>query len=80
MFTLALPTPPPLAQARGSGLSAAFAAGAVIPVGDTPGGIALTPTGTRAYVANHGSNTVSVLDTVTDTVIDTIATGAGPTP
>ncbi|MFF0160490.1 IPT/TIG domain-containing protein [Streptomyces sp. NPDC005263] len=44
-----------------------------------PQGIALTPDGARAYVADRGSNTVSVIDTATDTVIATIPTGAGPT-
>ncbi|WP_148588551.1 IPT/TIG domain-containing protein [Streptomyces sp. WAC01526] len=48
-------------------------------MGDTPEGITLTPDGARVYVANRGSNTVSVIDTATNTVIDTIATGAGPT-
>jgi len=77
MFTLESPTPQPV-QARGFGFSTAFAAGASIPVGDTPLGIALTPDGTRAYVANRGSDTVSVIDTVTDTVIARIPTGPVP--
>lgn len=66
-------------QARGFGFTASFVAGASIPVGDTPQGIALTPSGARAYVANRGSNTVSVIDTATNTVTDTIPTGVGPT-
>lgn len=78
MFALDSPSPEP-ARAGYSALNAAFVAGAVIPVGNTPEGITLTPDGARAYVANRGSNTVSVIDTATDTVIDTIATGAGPT-
>ncbi|MFD3422577.1 IPT/TIG domain-containing protein [Streptomyces decoyicus] len=65
-------------QAPGPGLSAAFLAGAVIPVGTMPGGITLAPGAARAYVANRGSNTVSVIDTATDTVSSTIPTGAGP--
>jgi YVTN family beta-propeller protein len=32
----------------------------------------------RAYVANEGSNTVSVIDTSTNTVVSTVAVGAGP--
>ena len=36
---------------------------ATIPVGDGPFGVAITPDGTRAYVANFGG-TVSVIDTV----------------
>ncbi|WP_438318790.1 IPT/TIG domain-containing protein (plasmid) [Streptomyces sp. HUAS TT3] len=56
-----------------------FASGTTIAVGTAPQGIALTPDGTRAYVANRGSNTVSVIDTATDTVTHTIPTGTGPT-
>ncbi|MEU5010854.1 IPT/TIG domain-containing protein [Streptomyces sp. NPDC021749] len=78
MFALASRTPEP-AGVPDSALNAAFVAGAVISVGNTPQGITLTPDGTRAYVANRGSNTVSVIDTATNTVTDTIATGAGPT-
>lgn len=77
MFAYASEIPAP-GQAHNSGLSAAFLAGAVIPVGVTPGGITLAPGGARAYVANQGSNTVSVIDTATDTVSSTIPTGAGP--
>jgi hypothetical protein len=39
--------------------TAAFASGATIAVGPQPQGIALTPDGTRAYVANRVSDTVS---------------------
>ena len=35
---------------------------ASIPVGSNPMGIGVGPDGTRAYVANHSSNTVSVID------------------
>ncbi|MFH9229335.1 IPT/TIG domain-containing protein [Streptomyces lydicus] len=77
MFTLTSLAPRPV-RARGSESLAAFAAGVVIPVGDAPQGIALTPGGSHAYVANRGSNTVSVIDTATDTVTATIPTGAGP--
>ncbi|WP_405692562.1 IPT/TIG domain-containing protein [Streptomyces sp. NBC_00057] len=58
-------------------LTAFFAT--AIPVGGNPLGVALTPGGTRAYVANRSSNTVSVIDTATNTVTATIPTGAGPT-
>ncbi len=74
-FTPHISTPAP---ARSPGLRAAFVAGAVIPVGVLPQGITLSPDGARAYVANRGSDTVSVIDTVTDTVTATIPTGAGP--
>ena len=42
-----------------------------IAVGHMPWGIAITPDGKRAYVANL-SGTISVIDTATNTVIDTI--------
>jgi YVTN family beta-propeller protein len=57
---------------------------ATIPVGSAPAGVAITPDGTRpiehddhrhqslAYVANEADNTVSVIDTVSNTVVDTI--------
>jgi YVTN family beta-propeller protein len=47
------------------------ASGAVsgpISVGAGPVAIALTPDGSRAYVANSGSNTVSVITTANNTV------------
>ena len=42
-----------------------------IAVGIAPWGISVTPDGARAYVANSGSGTVSVIDTVSNTLIDT---------
>lgn len=74
-FTPHIPTPVP---ARSPGLRAAFVAGAVIPVGVLPQAITLSPDGARAYVANRGSDTISVIDTATSTVTDTVPTGAGP--
>lgn len=50
---------------------------ATIPVGSHPFGVAITPDGTRAYVANFGG-TVSVIDTVTNTVIATVPVGGTP--
>lgn len=38
----------------------------------------MTPDGTRAYVANLGSGTVSVIDSATDTVTATIPVGSQP--
>ena len=35
---------------------------ATVPVGRTPDGIAISPDGRRAYVANYGTDTVSVVD------------------
>ncbi|MEE1808227.1 IPT/TIG domain-containing protein [Streptomyces sp. BE133] len=49
-----------------------------IPVGSSPLGMALTPDGGRGYVANQVSNTLSVIDTATNTVTATIAAAGGP--
>uniref|UniRef100_UPI0037C65456 YncE family protein n=1 Tax=Lysinibacillus sp. D4A3_S15 TaxID=2941227 RepID=UPI0037C65456 len=45
-----------------------------IPVGSDPLGVAISPNGARAYVSNHGlgANSVSVIDTATNTVTATI--------
>ena len=59
---------------------------ATIPVEVDPAGVAITPDGTRAYVANTAGNdqtnqfdrTVSVIDTVRNTVVATILVGFGP--
>jgi YVTN family beta-propeller protein len=56
---------------------------ATIPVGRAPNGIAVTPDGTRVYVANEGvlgdpSDTVSVIDTATNTVVETVTVGLSP--
>lgn len=44
-----------------------------IPVGEFPGGVALTPDGSRLYVVNGGDRTISVIDTSTNAVVQTIA-------
>ncbi|MFF3786916.1 IPT/TIG domain-containing protein [Streptomyces sp. NPDC001933] len=54
-------------------------ADATIPVGSSPLGVALTPDGERGYVTNRASNTISVIDTATNTATATIAAGGGPT-
>ncbi|MBI3961476.1 MAG: beta-propeller fold lactonase family protein, partial [Deinococcus sp.] len=41
-------------------------------------GVAVTPDGQGVYVANVNGNTVSVLDTATNTVVAAIPVGAGP--
>lgn len=51
-----------------------------IPVGAHPSGIALSPAGTRAYVANQGDDTVSVIDTTTKAVISTIVHASFASP
>lgn len=43
-----------------------------VTVGSRPGGVAITPDGLTAYVSNAGSNTVSVLETPGNTVVQTI--------
>jgi YVTN family beta-propeller protein len=52
--------------------------GSPIPVGSHPWDIAITPNGTTAYVANDGSNNVSVIDTATNTVTESIPISAYP--
>jgi YVTN family beta-propeller protein len=42
------------------------------------GGVAVTPDGKFVYVANGGSNNVSVIDTAINTVTATVAVGLGP--
>ena len=50
-----------------------------ISVGASPTGVAITPDGTRAYVANDSfSGSVSVIDTTSNTVVATIAVGGYP--
>ena len=44
---------------------------ATVPVGRYPNGVAITPNGKFAYVANQRSNTVSVIDTANNTVVHT---------
>ena len=51
---------------------------ATVSVGSYPLGVAVSPNGSRAYVANDGSGTVSVIDTATDAVTATVAVGANP--
>ncbi|CAJ37958.1 putative Ig domain-containing protein [Methanocella arvoryzae] len=49
-----------------------------IPVGIDPRGIAVSPDGLTAYVANYGSGTVSVIDTTSKTVKANVTVGANP--
>ena len=46
--------------------------------GQHPAGVAFSPDGTAAYVANEGSNTLSVLDPTAGTVRSTITVGPSP--
>jgi len=43
-----------------------------------PWGLAINPSGTKLYVANNLANTVSVINTITETVTKTIAVGTRP--
>jgi len=48
-----------------------------IPVGSSPDGVAVSPTG-KVYVTNNGDNTISVIDTATNTVTATVLVGSNP--
>ena len=58
--------------------AAGAAIGSPIAVGTGAVGIAVTPDGSRVYVASQVSNTVSVIDTTTNTVVGTIGVGLSP--
>jgi YVTN family beta-propeller protein len=47
-------------------------------VGNSPWGCTITPDGTSLYVTNKGSNNVSVINTSTNNVIDSIPVGIAP--
>src|SRR5467141_3200025 len=49
-------------------------------VGLSPAGVAVNREGTRAYVANQGSGTVSVIDVKSRRVVDSISVGADTQP
>jgi YVTN family beta-propeller protein len=49
-----------------------------IPVGDRPRGVAITPDGSKVYVANWGGPTVSVISTTTNDVVATVNVAEGP--
>jgi YVTN family beta-propeller protein len=49
-----------------------------VSVGNTPRGIAVSPNGTEVYVANSGSNNVSIINTSTDKVVDTFSVEENP--
>lgn len=53
-------------------------AGDPIPVGATPGFVAITPDGRFAYIANRAAKVVTVLDTTINKVTATIPIDAGP--
>lgn len=49
-----------------------------LPANSQPMGVVVSPTQPRAYVANFGTNTVSVIDTLTNTVASNITVGSLP--
>lgn len=49
-----------------------------LPVGSLPVGVIVSSDGSRIYVANSGSNTVSVIDTATNATVATVAVGSNP--
>ena len=49
-----------------------------VTVGSNPVGVAITPDGNYAYVANSGTTTVSVIQISTNTVIATVTVGSTP--
>jgi YVTN family beta-propeller protein len=49
-----------------------------VAVGNWPFGLAVHPDGKAVYVANVVSNSVSVIDTTTRTVVKTVAVGSTP--
>ena len=49
-----------------------------VKVGSIPYGVAITPNGADAYVTNYSSNSVSVINTTTDS-LKTVTVGKGPT-
>ena len=67
-----------LAPGTAHGANGCVAVIATIPVGNGPGGIAVDRTTGTIYVANDGSNTVSVISARTGTVTATIPVGRSP--
>jgi YVTN family beta-propeller protein len=59
-------------------LRASFSVTGSIPVGSGPGAIAYDPAKGELFVANSGSNNVSVVSDTTDSVIATVPVGEGP--
>ena len=61
-----------------AGLAFTIASLGTIAVGTGPVGVAYSPSNDRIYVANYGSNNVSVINPATNTVVTTIAVGNIP--
>jgi probable HAF family extracellular repeat protein/YVTN family beta-propeller protein len=52
--------------------------GTFVNVGAAPSQAILTPNGAEVYVSNNGDNTVSVINTATNTVTHTVSVGSSP--
>lgn len=61
-------------------LSPNYLAVTAVPVGANPTSVAVLADGSRAYVANSGNGTVSVISSLSNTVTKTITVGANPGP
>ena len=57
---------------------ATLTSGAEIPVGLTPTDVAINPAGTRAYIANQFSQSVTVINTATNAVVTTFPVTGDP--
>src|SRR5437667_12811613 len=53
---------------------------ATVPVGNSPIGAVVNPTGTRVYVTNGGDSTVSVIDTTSNPPATIATINVGPEP
>lgn len=47
-------------------------------MGQAPNDLAITPDGSFVYVCNSADNTVSIINTMSQTVVSTIAAGTNP--
>jgi YVTN family beta-propeller protein len=70
--------PAPTAVATAGPEVARPALGATIPVGKTPGFVAVSPDGGHAYIANSEAHVITVVDTTVNQVTATIPIAAGP--
>ncbi|MBY0547624.1 MAG: beta-propeller fold lactonase family protein [Candidatus Obscuribacterales bacterium] len=61
-----------------SGINSIESVAATIPVGASPTGIAVSPLANLVFVANTAANSVSVIDTASNAVVNTVAVGASP--
>jgi YVTN family beta-propeller protein len=76
-----IPAPAPLPDAAPLEIGASLpipAVGGEIPVGQTPGFVAIAPNGKFAYVANRGAGFVTVVDTAINKVVAQIPIPDGP--